>query len=70
MAHEGIVQTEEDLGVLGPLVSETDMRRIIESEQARYDQEQARRELYAKMAANMIINGPHRNSYFVREPGL
>lgn len=57
-----VVVGEDELGIFGPRVTEADLRRI--------QQDLDRKELYAKMAANMIIEDRPRNNYFVREPGL
>ncbi|HVX48271.1 MAG TPA: hypothetical protein VHA05_02870 [Candidatus Saccharimonadales bacterium] len=64
-------EKEEDTGALGPRVTEDDLRRIQAKVEAEVRQEEAaRKELYARMAANMIIDDEPRGSYFVRNPGL
>ncbi len=62
-----VQENEEDLGVLGPPITGADLQRINNS---LFAEEQARQDLYALMAANMIIKDRPRNTYFVREPGL
>jgi hypothetical protein len=57
---------EEDLGVLGLVVNEADLCRINESILSA--EVQARKQLHANMAANMIVGAETRGSYFVRHP--
>jgi len=69
--EKGQVEREEDMGVLGPQVTDEDLRRIQEKADIEVRQgEEARRDLYARMAANMVITEQPRGSYFVRNPGL
>ena len=71
MSRDGVspALTVEELGVFGSPVSEEDLPRILR-EEAEAAAERARKELHAKMAANMIVEDETRGSYFVREPGL
>lgn len=59
-------ESEHESGILGPTITDVDLRRI----QAEADEEIRQKEQRAKMVANMIIQEEPRGNYFVREPGL
>ena len=63
-------EIEEESGALGPPITEADLRRIQAEVDAEVRAEKARRHLYSRMAANMVIKDEPHGSYFVRKPGL
>lgn len=60
------VESEHESGILGPSVTDADLRRI----QAEVDAEARQREQREKIVANMIVTKQPRGNYFVRNPGL
>lgn len=61
-----LAESENESGILGPTVTDADLRRI----QAEADEEVRQKELRGKMVANMVITKQPRSNYFVRNPGL